>query len=360
MKNYISILPTAFLALLLVSCNDTKKSNYSKQTDVEVKTTTYTASNHPGKKLMETKCYVCHNPSADHDSRIAPPMVAIKSHYLNDETTKDKFINSVWNFVKQPSKDKTKMRGAVKRFGVMPYQPFSEEDIKLISDYMYDFEIDEPEWFKEHIEEESKGKMKHRNSGKKDDSSAGVHTELSRSAKSSLRDSRPEGEQSVKAKTPADRGKEYALNTKKELGKNLMGIIQKKGTLKAVTFCNKKAYPITDSMAVAQNASISRVSDKPRNPQNKASKKELIIIEKFKKAIANNQEYQPVTEIENGEVRYYAPITTNSMCLQCHGSPEKNIEPKVRTTLKNLYPEDKAIGYDVNEVRGIWSITYKQ
>ncbi|WP_281778149.1 c-type heme family protein [Croceibacter atlanticus] len=337
MKNYISILPIAFLALLLVSCNDTKKSNYSNQTDVEVKTTTYSASNHPGKKLMETKCYVCHNPSTDHDSRIAPPMVAIKSHYLNDDTSKDEFINSVWNFVEQPSKDKTKMRGAVKRFGVMPYQPFSEEDIKLISDYMYDFEIDEPAWFKEHIEEESNGKMKHRNSGKNDDISA-----------------------SAKSKTPADRGQEYALNTKKELGKNLMGTIQKKGTLEAVTFCNKQAYPITDSMAVAQNASIRRVSDKPRNPENQANAKELGIIARFKKAIASNEKYQPVTEIENGTVKFYAPITTNSMCLQCHGSLQKDIEPKVLTALTNLYPEDKAIGYDVNEVRGIWSITYKQ
>lgn len=352
MKKHRTLVPVTLLIISLISCNDTKKSNYSNQTNTKVKNTIYTASNHPGKKLMETKCYVCHNPSANHDSRIAPPMVAIKSHYLNDDTSKDEFINSVWNFVKQPSKDKTKMRGAVKRFGVMPYQQFSEEDIKLISDYMYDFKIDEPEWFKKHIEEESNGKMKHRNSGKQDDSSA--------SAKSSLRDSRPEGEQSGKAKTPADRGQEYALNTKKELGKNLMGIIQKKGTLKAVTFCNKQAYPITDSMAVAQNASIKRVSDKPRNPQNKASKKELKIIEKFKKAIANNHEYKPVTEIENGMVKFYAPITTNSMCLQCHGNPKEDVEPMVLKALANLYPKDKALGYNVNEVRGIWSITYVQ
>lgn len=64
MKKHRTLLPITLLFLLLVSCNDTKKSNYSKQTNVEVKTTTYTASNHPGKKLMETKCYVCHNPSA--------------------------------------------------------------------------------------------------------------------------------------------------------------------------------------------------------------------------------------------------------------------------------------------------------
>ena len=176
MKNYTSILFIIVFAILLVSCNNTKVSNYSNQTDAESKITTYTASNHPGKKLMENKCYVCHNPSTNHDSRIAPPMVAIKSHYLNDETTKQEFINSVWNFVKQPSKDKTKMKGAVKRFGVMPYQSFSEEEIKQISDYIYDFKIDEPQWFKAHIEEESNGKMKHRNNGKESNNSASAKT----------------------------------------------------------------------------------------------------------------------------------------------------------------------------------------
>lgn len=336
MKNFIKSIPILAITLL-VSCYQNKKSDHSKQVEIKEPSVAYSASSHPGKKLMETKCYVCHNPSTDHDSRIAPPMVAIKSHYIGDDTTKEEFVSAMWNFLKEPSKDKAKMRGAVKRFGVMPYQPFSEEEIKLISEYIYDFKIEEPEWFKEHIEEESKGKMKYRNDGKSTASSA-----------------------SQKTQTIAERGLQYALNTKKELGKNLMGTIQKKGTKEAVTFCNKRAYPITDSMAVAQNTTIKRVSDKPRNPYNQANTKEQGIIAQFKKAIINNEEYKPVTEVENGKVTFYAPIITNSMCLQCHGTPRKTIQPEVFRTITSLYPEDKAIGYDVNEVRGMWSITYNQ
>jgi nitrate reductase cytochrome c-type subunit len=345
MKKYI-ILPVAFLMLLLVSCNDSKKTNYTNQTDIKVEAIMYTASNHPGKILMENKCYVCHNPSTDHDGRIAPPMVAVKSHYMTDDITKEEFANAIWHFVEKPTKEKSKMRGAVRRFNLMPYQPFEEKDIKQIADYIYDYKIDEPEWFKEHIEEESKGKVQYRNDGKDV-----VGT-----------DNGDNGTAYAKAesKTHTEIGMEYALNMKKELGKNLMGTIQKKGTLEAVKFCNKQAYPITDSMAVAQNASIRRVSDKPRNVENQANAKELEIIKKFKKAIANNEKYEPVTEIEDGTVKFYAPITTNSMCLQCHGSPNKNIEPSVFAAITSLYPEDKATGYGVNEVRGIWSITYKQ
>lgn len=46
----------------------------------------------------------------------------------------------------------------------------------------------------------------------------------------------------------------------------------------------------------------------------------------------------------------------DAVCLQCHGTPEKDIIPQVYGTFKNKYPE--AIGYSVNEVRGIWSINF--
>ena len=338
MKPSLFYLPLVITLILLTSCNESQKTTYVSQSGVTPgldKITT--ALNHPGKKLMESKCYVCHNPSTDHETRIAPPMVAIKSHYLNKETTKEEFIAGVWNFVNKPTKEKSKMRGAVKRFGLMPYQRFSQEDINLIADYMYDYKIDEPAWFKEHVEEESKGKMQYNNDGKKQDTLT-----------SSL------------IKNKIDVGMGYALSTKQELGKNLMGTIQKKGTLEAVSFCNKKAYPITDSMAVAQNATIKRVSDKPRNPANQASQKEMSLIAHFKKAIARSEDYEPVTETVDNKINFYYPITTNSMCLQCHGSPTLVIKPEVLSSIKDLYPTDKAIGYTVNEVRGIWSISYNK
>ena len=324
-----------FASVIFTSCKNSKNSGYASHNAIE-NTPVSDSIKHSGKKLMETQCYVCHNPNTSHDARIAPPMVAIKSHYLNENTTKEEFADAIWKFVQKPSKEKSKMRGAVRRFGVMPYQAFNEEEIRQIADYMYDYEIDEPEWFKKHIEEESKGKMKYRNDGKK---IGAPHSE--------------------EKKTPAERGLEYALNTKKELGKNLMGAIQKKGTVEAVTFCNVRAYPITDSMATAQNAKIKRVSDKPRNPKNQANTKELKIIEQFKKAIANGEDYQPVTEVENGHNTFYYPITTNSMCLQCHGIPNKTIQPEVLTTIIDLYPNDKAIGYNINEVRGIWVLNFE-
>ena len=154
------------------------------------------------------------------------------------------------------------------------------------------------------------------------------------------------------------RGLEYALNTQAVLGKNLMQAIQKDGTLGALTFCNEKAYPLTDSMAVVQQANIKRISDKPRNQDNQASNDELQYIETFKQIIAAEDALKPIVKESDTKVQVYYPILTNAMCLQCHGEPYKNIAVATLKKLTILYPRDKAIGYDVNEVRGIWRVTF--
>jgi len=289
-----------------------------------------------GKKLMEQYCYLCHNPKTDHDSRIAPPMVAIKSHYLEDDMSKEAFGDAIWDFVQKPSKEKSKMRGAVRRFGVMPYQPYQEKDIRAIANYIYEYKIEEPSWFKEHLNEhqgKGKRKMKYRNSGKS------LETENA-------------------LKTNSEKGLQFALATKKELGKNLMGTIQKKGAKEAVEFCHQKAYPITDSMASLQGVSIKRVSDKPRNSNNQANKLELEQIQIFKDVISNGEQPNPIAIQTNNKTTVYYPIVTNTMCIQCHGNPEKDINQDVLSTLNNLYPNDKAMGYNVNEVRGVWAVSW--
>lgn len=157
-----------------------------------------------------------------------------------------------------------------------------------------------------------------------------------------------------------EKGLEFAFGTKAVLGKNLMGTMQKSGTEAAVQFCNIKAYPLTDSMSVAYNATIKRVSDKPRNPSNQANNRALQHIATFKKAIVENQEVKPILEEENDAVNFYYPITTNAMCLQCHGTPNKQLDREAYKTIKALYPKDLAIGYNENEVRGLWYIKFNK
>jgi len=333
----------SFLAILVVflNCKDTKKTDYSNTDSSSDKNLSQNEVEYPGKKIMETECYLCHSPSLPEEGRIAPPMIAIKMHYINDSTTKEEFQNDLVEWINHPSEEKSKMPGALKRFGIMPFQPYPEETIKLIADYLYDNEIEEPEWFQEHYSREhGQGKGMGKGMGQ------GMGMRMNRMGQYPVTDY-------------SDIGLKYALSTKAQLSKNLMKAIQEKGTVGAVEFCNLRAMNLTDSMAAKHNAIIKRVSDKPRNPDNMANEKELDYITVFKEQIAiKGIDVEPIVEEINGKVNFYYPITTNNMCLQCHGQPNNQVTAETLTTLKMLYPKDKATGYDTGQVRGIWSINF--
>lgn len=150
MKNFILMV---LFSSLIFSCNNSKNKEYSASKE-HLK-----AKKHIGKKLMETNCYLCHSPTASHDDRIAPPMIAIKKHYISDNTTKEEFIKNMQAWIKNPNKEDAKMFGAVKRFGVMPKTHYPEETIEQIADYIFDFDIEKPEWFEDHFNE-MRGKQK--------------------------------------------------------------------------------------------------------------------------------------------------------------------------------------------------------
>jgi len=338
------------LILILIGFFSCKKSNepsYAKKASNQ--------ETHPGKKLMETRCYVCHSPTGSHDDRIAPPMIAVKKHYISEGTTKEAFIASMQNWIKNPTEENAKMRGAVRKFGVMPKQYFSEKNIKEISDYIFDNDIEEPEWFQEHYNEErgkgnGQGMKKGNGQGNGQGQGNGKMKGKMQQQANVNDDALPYSE----------RGLKYALSTKAVLGKNLMGKIQEEGTLAALTFCNTKAYPLTDSMAVVHKARIKRVSDKPRNPNNKANNEELEYIQVFKNNIKNNEESTPIVVESSNQVNVYYPIATNGMCLQCHGTPNEQISGATIASLKTLYPNDMAVGYDINEIRGIWNVSFQK
>jgi cytochrome c553 len=282
-----------------------------------------------GKALMVNNCYICHSPSApEMETRVAPPMVAIKAHYLDKYPTKDAFIQAMIAFLNEPTKENALLPGAVARFGVMPKQQYSQDLVEKIAAYMFDYKIEEPLWFASHWKEKQ-----------------GLHW-----VQSGKEDTFNKGPQTVEEK-----GMAMVLATKSLLGQNLMGSIQAKGTLAALSFCNVQAFPLTDSMSTHFQANIKRVSDKNRSPYNVANEEEKQYIVQFSEEIKAGLESKPIVKESNGMVHFYYPIITNTMCLQCHG---KEITPDVLAKIKQIYPKDLAIGYDENQVRGIWKIEF--
>ena len=150
----------------LVGCKNNQIDSYQ---EIAALNTENETDLHPGKQLMETYCYVCHAPKEAHEQQIAPPMIAVKKHYLNDGISKEDFITSIENWVHNPNEDNARMYGAIRQFGLMPKTAYPENTVQLIADYIYDNNIEEPEWFAEHYQNrggkgKGKGKGKWKNS----------------------------------------------------------------------------------------------------------------------------------------------------------------------------------------------------
>lgn len=309
------------LALLAVSCSQLSSSSQEKELVVENSLQAFDAE-----AYLQTNCYSCHSPNASHDERLAPPFFAIKKHYTKKYGERNAFVEAFQSFLAEPSDEKAIMRGAVDKFGLMPALPTNPEDIRAVAEYLYDHDIAKPAGHgKGHGAGHGKGHGKHQ----------GAESSPAEALKS---------------------GKSLALQTKKVLGKNLMSALQEGGPVHALAFCNTRAIPLTDSMSTALSSSISRVSDQARNPNNQADSLELAIINRFKAALASGEEIKPEMHEFEAVNRGYYPITTNGMCLKCHGVKGKDIEAETLNKIAELYPTDKATGYGINQLRGIWVV----
>lgn len=98
-------------------------------------------------ELIHNTCFSCHNPNLEIDNRLAPPMFKVREHYLTDSITKKEFVESVWNFVRNPSEELSIMPGAVRNFSLMPKQNFKEEDVKIIASYLFDNDVSSDSWY---------------------------------------------------------------------------------------------------------------------------------------------------------------------------------------------------------------------
>ena len=146
--------------------------------------------------------------------------------------------------------------------------------------------------------------------------------------------------------------KNYAVEAQQFLGSQLKQKIAEGGPENALEFCNINAIPLTDSISKKYKVTIKRVSDQYWNPDNAANPSELAVITTYKAMLAAGK--MPKGFLKDGH--YYSPIVTNSMCLQCHGTPGKEMTEQTHKKIKSLYPQDKATGYGVDELRGIFSI----
>lgn len=143
------------------------------------------------------------------------------------------------------------------------------------------------------------------------------------------------------------------------LSTKLNAAMAEHGIAGAVQFCNQAAYPLTDTLSKMYDCSIRRVSLHPRNPLNQANEFEFAILENWEKDVKNNVDpVAVVQELAPDTIMYYGPIRIQQGCLNCHGKIETEIATEVRSRLTELYPDDRATGYALGDLRGMWSIRF--
>ena len=105
-----------------------------------------------GQILFETHCSACHAMSGK--PTVAPPVFAVVNHVKDAYPEKDQFIETIVNWVANPQEDTALMRGAIRKFGLMPPLNIDPIKVKLIAQYLYDGNIELPEWYIEHYKAE--------------------------------------------------------------------------------------------------------------------------------------------------------------------------------------------------------------
>ena len=274
-----------------------------------------------GKMHFETLCLACHDATTAGKDRVAPPMVAITEHYIGQGTSLDNFIQQVTAYVNNPTEESSQMPGAVRRFGLMPKMSLSSEQLNSVASYLYQNHttLQRPEGFSSHRNKKNKSTQNNQQS----------YLEL---------------------------GQQIAMSTKALLGKNLMSALNQQGPEGALAFCHVNATELTENVANQHQVKIKRVSDRNRNPENQANEQELSYITNTQDKLKQQLPISGQIIQQSDTVVAYYPITTNAMCLQCHGKPGKDIAVTTMNKIQSLYPNDKAINYSVNELRGIWVI----
>lgn len=160
-----------------------------------------------------------------------------------------------------------------------------------------------------------------------------------------------------------EEGRAIAAKMPPKLLEVLNDEIKKNGHAEAMVVCREKAPQMARNLSEQTGWSVRRVSLKNRNPKATPDSWERTVLEDFDRRTAMGEK---PTALEKGEVvsegdkkffRYMKALPTQDLCLSCHGTSER-VDSAVQAKLRELYPEDKAVGYGPAEIRG--AITLKK
>lgn len=144
----------------------------------------------------------------------------------------------------------------------------------------------------------------------------------------------------------------------KALKSELVSAMAAGSAVSAIGVCKDVAPAIARSHSL-ESWSIRRVSERNRNPNNRADTTQMRFLAQFADTSAQAPrflvDWTPNDTDTTAVFTYYQPIRTQAMCLKCHGDMQ-TLGPGVYEALRKEYPMDKATGYKAGDLRGMFVV----
>lgn len=157
--------------------------------------------------------------------------------------------------------------------------------------------------------------------------------------------------------------KTQAVTIIKKFGGTLKPLLKKSlnegGVKQAMKVCSVKAPEIANDLSLSTQWQVKRVSLKARNSHSAIPDNwEKQTLKEFNQRQQQGEKAQSIAkaEIVNNEFRFMKAQGVAPLCLTCHGS---DISTETKEALGQHYPNDKAIGYSLGEIRGAFSLAKK-
>lgn len=144
------------------------------------------------------------------------------------------------------------------------------------------------------------------------------------------------------------------------LQEELTAAIQSGGPGAAIEVCHVEAPKIGTRVVGAEKKgwTIQRTALRLRNPANAPNEWQRRGLDALRERMAAGAAPAAAEwhEVVDGRLRYMRAIPLGGLCTLCHGDPA-TIPEEVRVKLAELYPEDRAVGFAVGELRGAFVVT---
>jgi len=155
--------------------------------------------------------------------------------------------------------------------------------------------------------------------------------------------------------------KAEAISIVKQFGGSLKPELKKAlksgGPVKAIEVCSKKAPEIAENLSNKTGWTVKRVSLKPRNSNMAIPDAwEKSVLKQFdeRQSKGESAEKMAYAEIVDGRFRFMKAQGVETVCMNCHAA---KVAPETEKALKQHYPDDKARGYSLGQIRGAFSLS---